>query len=178
MNTTDNHIAAKSNAALPTVSAIKRIRFPSQPQEWKIASLRECPTPEELHWCDTPERAAAYWNLHIVQHPYFNPECECLVALILNSKLKVKGHYLITTGLLNQTLVHAREVYRLAIVASAASIVLMHNHPSGDATPSSDDLRATRELVQAGQVIGIHLLDHVIMGNPNHTSLKSLGLIS
>jgi DNA repair protein RadC len=177
MNTTENLIATTCNPPQPTSSIIKPVKFPSQPQEWKIVSLRECLTPDQLQMCDTPERAAEYWKLHIAQHPYFNPECECLMVLILNTRRKVKGHYLVSTGTMDTILVHPREVFRLAIIASASAIVLMHNHPSGDSSPSEADIKITRDLIRGGQLIKIDVLDHVIMGagNPNHTSLRSLG---
>jgi len=69
--------------------------------------------------------------MHIAQHPYFNPECECLVVLILNTRRKVKGHQFVSTGTMDTLLVHPREVFRLAVMASASAIVVMHNHPSG-----------------------------------------------
>ena len=66
-------------------------------------------------------------------------------------------------------------VFRLAIVTSAAAIVLMHNHPSGESSPSEADIRVTRDLIRAGQLLKIEVLDHVVMGNPNHSSLRALG---
>jgi DNA repair protein RadC len=78
-------------------------------------------------------------------------------------------------GTMNTALIHPREVFRAAIVASAASIVLMHNHPSGDPSPSQADLKITRELVEAGRLLGIELLDHVVIGNPSHASLRDMG---
>jgi hypothetical protein len=116
MNTTEN-----------PGSTLQPIKLPSQPQEWKIISLRECPTPADIQLCDTPAQAAAYWKLHITQHPYFNPECECLVVLILNTRRKVKGHYFVSVGTMDTILVHPREVFRLANMASAHAIVVMHN---------------------------------------------------
>jgi hypothetical protein len=177
MNTTENIIAAGCTATSPqqTASIVKPIKFPAQPQEWKIVSLRECPTPDQLQMCDTPERAAEYWKLHIAEHPYFNPECECFMVLILNTRRKIKGHYLVSIGTMDTILVHPREVFRLAVIASASAIVLMHNHPSGDSTPSEADIKVTRDLIRGGQLLKIEVLDHVIVGNPNHTSLRSLG---
>ena len=96
------------------------LKFPPQPQEWKIVSLRECPTPADIQLCETPEQAAAYWKMHITTHPYFNPECECLVVLILNTRRKIKGHYFVSIGTMDTILVHPREVFRLAIMASAS----------------------------------------------------------
>lgn len=88
---------------------------------------------------------------------------------------RVKGHQLVTTGTMDTLLVHPREVFRVAVVTSASAVILMHNHPSGDATPSGADITVTRELIKAGQLLRIEVLDHVIMGNPNHSSLRELG---
>ena len=66
------------------------------PQEFKVVSLRECPTPESLLVCETPEQVADYWRLNIATNPYYNPECECLAVLMLNTRRRVKGHQLLT----------------------------------------------------------------------------------
>lgn len=68
-----------------------------------------------------------------------------------------------------------REVFRVAVISSAAAVILMHNHPSGDPTPSEADIKVTRDLIRAGQLIKIEVLDHVIMGNPARSSLRELG---
>jgi hypothetical protein len=145
-------------------------------QEYRVVALRECPLPESLLTCDTPERAAEYWRLHVATNPYFNPECECFVVLLLNTKHRVKGHHLVSIGTLNSTLVHPREVFRAAIICSAAAVVLMHNHPSGDPAPSQADVKVTHELVRAGELVRIEVLDHVIIGHPGWASLRELGL--
>ncbi len=87
--------------------------------------------PESLRLCDTPDKATEYWRMHIATHPYFNPECECMAVLMLNTRRRVKGHQLVTIGTQDTLLVHPREIFRLAIMAGANAIVLMHNHPSG-----------------------------------------------
>jgi len=156
-------------------SLVKPFRFESQPHEYKILSLRECPTPEKLLLCDTPQNAASYWRMHVPAHPYFNPEVECFVALMLNTRRRVKGHYLVSVGIQDTILVHPREVFRLAIATSANSIVLVHNHPSGDPTPSEADVKVTRDLIRAGQLLKIEIVDHIVIGNPNHASLRELG---
>jgi len=144
-------------------------------KEFKVVALRECPLPENLHLCDTPQTAADYWHLHVKTIPYFNPDCECFVVLMLNTRRRVKGHQLISIGTLDTILVHPREVFRAAIIVGSAAIVLMHNHPSGEPTPSDADVKVTRDLIRAGQLIKIEVLDHVIIGNPNHCSLRALG---
>jgi DNA repair protein RadC len=157
---------------------VKPVRFTSQPCEYKITALRECPMPDDLHLCDTPDRAAQYWRTHIPTHPYFNPDCECMVVLMLNTRRRIKGHYLVSVGTLDTLLVHPREIFRLAIMAGGISaLVLMHNHPSGEATPSEADIRVTRDLFRAGQLLKIEILDHVIMGHPKHQSLRELGFL-
>jgi len=133
MNTTENLITTGCPAVAPQPinQVIKPIKFPAQPQEWRIVSLRECPTPENMQQCETPDQAAAYWKSHIATHPYFNSECECLVVFILNTRRRIKGHYLVSIGTMDTILCHPREVFRLAIMASAAAIIIAHNHPSG-----------------------------------------------
>ena len=183
MNTTENlsSTAITSTPAQPTVTTfipntiVKPIKFSSQPHEYKVISLRECPTPENMQQCDTPEAAAAYWRTHVQSHPYFNPECECLAALMLNTRRRIKGHYLISIGTMDTILVHPREVFRLAIAASASAIVCMHNHPSGISQQSEADIKITRDLIRAGQLLKIEILDHIVLGRPDYSSLRALG---
>jgi len=81
-------------------------------------------------------------------------------------------------GTLDTILVHPREVFRLALTAAAAAIVLAHNHPSGDPSPSEADVKVTRDLIRAGQLLKIEVLDHIIIGQPRFCSLRELGYFS
>ncbi|MFO1512951.1 MAG: JAB domain-containing protein [Verrucomicrobiota bacterium] len=177
MNTTENLISTGCTATAPQPinQIIKPVKFPAQPQEWKIVSLRECPTPDTMQQCETPDQAAAYWKTHIATHPYFNSECECLVVFILNTRRRIKGHYLVSIGTMDTILCHPREVFRLAIMASAAAIIIAHNHPSGEPTPSEADIKITRDLIRAGQLLKIEVLDHIVIGNRSH-DLRSLAV--
>ena len=154
---------------------MNRSEFPSTPYEYKVTPLRECPTPDSLQTCDTPDKAAEYWKLHIATHPYFNPECECLAVLLLNVRRRVKGHQLVTIGTQDTLLIHPREVFRLAVMTAANAIVLAHNHPSGDSSPSQGDIKVTRDLIRGGQLLKIEVLDHVVIGQGNRSSLRELG---
>jgi DNA repair protein RadC len=145
------------------------------PKEYKVVALRECPLPEDLKICDTPEKVVEYWNAHLLAHPYFNPECECFVTLLLNTRRRIKGHCLISIGTLDSVVVHPRDVFRPAVVAAAAGIILVHNHPSGEATPSTADIQVTNELVRAGQILRIEVVDHVVIGRGEHRSLRAMG---
>ena len=147
-------------------------------KEYKVVALRDCPGPETLLLCDTPEQAVAYWNTHLRDHPYLSPDQECLVVLLLNTRRRVKGHHLVSFGTADSLLVDPRSVFRIAVIMAAAAVVLMHNHPSGDASPSEADLKVTRDLARAGQLLKIEVLDHVIIGVNQHTSLRSLGYLA
>jgi DNA repair protein RadC len=157
---------------------IKPFRFPASPHEFKVTALKECPTPETLQLCDTPDKAADYWRMHIVNNPYFNPECETLAVLLLNTRRRVKGHHIVSIGTQDTILVHPREIFRVAIVTAACAVVVMHNHPSGESAPSEADIRVTRDLIRAGQLLKMEMIDHVIIGNGNRTSLRELGYFS
>jgi DNA repair protein RadC len=146
-----------------------------QPKEFKVVALRECPIPESMMMCDNPQGAADYWRMHVAAHPYFTPDCECFVVLLLNTRRRVRGHQLVSVGTIDTLLVHPREVFRAAVISGAAAIVVMHNHPSGDPTPSEADIKVTRDLIRAGQLLKIDVLDHVIMGVGRHCSLRELG---
>jgi len=145
------------------------------PKEYKLVALRECPMPDAMPLCDQPDTAADYWRANVVSHPAFNPDVECFVVLLLNTRRRVKGHVLVSTGTLDTLLVHPREVFRPAIVAAASAVVLMHNHPSGEPEPSEADIKVTRDLIRAGQLLRIEVLDHVVVGAGRHCSLRTLG---
>ncbi|WP_166238849.1 RadC family protein [Paenibacillus turpanensis] len=102
---------------------------------------------------------------------------EHFVCLFLNTKNAVIGHETLSVGSLNASIVHPREVYRAAIQKGCASIICAHNHPSGDPTPSPEDIQMTQRLMEAGDIIGIEVLDHLIIGEQKFVSLKELGLM-
>jgi DNA repair protein RadC len=145
------------------------------PKEYKVVSLRDCPVPEQMQICTEPQQVADYWRMHITTHPYFNPECECLVVLLLNTRRRVKGHHLVSIGTTDTVLVQNTVVFRTAIVISASAILMAHNHPSGDPTPSEADIKVTRDLIRAGQLLKIEVVDHVVIGANSHSSLRALG---
>jgi len=99
-------------------------------------------------------------------------------ALALNTKNQLLRTVEVSVGSLNASIVHPRELFKEAVRLSAASVVVVHNHPSGDPTPSGADIQLTRRLVKAGDVLGIEVLDHVVIGDSGeHASLRDLGLM-
>lgn len=90
----------------------------------------------------------------------------------LNTKNAITGAHIVSTGSLNQTIVHPREVFKAALLNNAAAIILFHNHPSGDTTPSKEDTAMTARLGDAGKLLGIPVLDHIIVSSNDYVSLK------
>ena len=100
---------------------------------------------------------------------------EYLYMICMNSKLELTSVFEISHGNVNSSIIGAREIFQKALLANAVSIILMHNHPSGDSTPSREDIEVTKRIVEAGRVVGVELVDHIIIGRPTFTSLKEKG---
>ena len=98
-------------------------------------------------------------------------------VLLLNTQNAIIADVMITRGILDASVVHPREVFAPALAEAAAALILVHNHPSGDPTPSPADRDVTRQLVEAGELLGIPVRDHVVIGNGRYTSFLDLGLI-
>ena len=95
----------------------------------------------------------------------------------LSARHDVLAYHELSRGTIDGTLVHPREVFKIALLANARAVILAHNHPSGDPTPSADDLALTRRLIAAGELIGIDVLDHVIVTTDQYVSLKERGYV-
>ena len=147
-------------------------------------SLVLCETPDystTRQMLDHPGAVAEYWRRHIGSDPLFRCGQEHFHVILLSTRRYAIGHTLVSIGLLDQVVVHPREVFRAAIMANAHGIVLVHNHPSGVPSPSEADIRVTREIVRAGQILKIEVLDHIVIGHPapssppGWVSLRELG---
>jgi len=102
-------------------------------------------------------------------------EQECLAAVFLDARNQVLRMRVLTVGTLTSSPAHPREVFKEALAQGCASVILCHNHPSGDPTPSRDDVALTGRMVKAGEVMGIPVLDHIIIGGGRYVSLKEAG---
>lgn len=102
---------------------------------------------------------------------------EQFIIACLNTKNEPTNISVVSVGTLNKAIVHPREVFKTAILSNAASIMAFHNHPSGETTPSQQDIQLTNRLYEAGELIGIKLLDHLIIGDGTFTSLKEKGYL-
>ena len=103
---------------------------------------------------------------------------EHFVILALNTRNQISGIHTVSVGSLDTSIVHPRGAFKFAILSNASSIILAHTHPSGDTTPSSEDIELTKRLQKAGEVLGIDVLDHIIIGHDNnYLSFRSKGII-
>lgn len=102
---------------------------------------------------------------------------EHFMIIMLNTKHRVIAKKVISIGHLNASLVHPREMFKEAIRRSSAAVILVHNHPSGDLTPSKDDLATTERLKEVGEILGIEVLDHIIVGDNRYLSFREQGLL-
>lgn len=116
-------------------------------------------------------------DVALLMAPLLEPEVtEVCYVLCLNTPMGVLGYHEVSRGSLNQSPMEGREVFKAAVMANAAGIVLVHNHPSGNPTPSPDDLAVTMRLKASGELLGIEVLDHIIIGHDGrYASLKEQG---
>ncbi|MBN8236779.1 DNA repair protein RadC [Halobacillus kuroshimensis] len=128
--------------------------------------------PAERYMIRSPEDGADF-----IMEEMRDLKQEHFICLFLNTKNQVLHRQTIFIGSLNASIVHPREVYKEAVKRSAASIICAHNHPSGDPTPSQEDIQVTQRLKECGKMIGIELLDHIVIGDRTFISLKEKGYL-
>ena len=139
---------------------------------YRVALVREGSCLSEQKTIRSPDDVFA-----IISLDYENAVVETAMMLALDTKNKVIGVFNISTGSLNASIIHPRDVFQRAILSNAASVILVHNHPSGDPTPSSEDLELTKKLAAAGKMLDIDVLDHVVIGAGRYVSLKENGVL-
>ncbi len=161
---------------LRSVKGVGRDKAIALQAAFKLARLLVDEKHGETPVLDQPECVANYLR---EQNRQYN--VETFQAVLLNARRRLITVSRISQGTLDQILVHPREVFRAAIVANAAALVLVHNHPSGDPTPSDSDIRTTRDIIRAGQLLKIDVVDHVILGRRtlangrDYVSMRELG---
>lgn len=131
---------------------------------------------------DSPEACCDYWKEHVATDPTIESGKEHLIVLLMNARLRVFAHHIVSMGSLNECTAHPREILRAPIVQGAFCFVMMHNHPSGDPSPSRNDRELTKRIAAASNLMQIDMLDHVIVGekSPHHEhyfSFKESGIL-
>ena len=141
---------------------------------YRVCLVREASHPSEVKSINSPADAFGLLRTYL---DLDGADRENFVAVLVDTKNKVIGINTVSVGALNTTVVHPREVFKPAVLCNAAGVLLAHNHPSGDATPSEDDMKTTKRLCDAGTILGITVLDHIIIGEDGYFSFKAQGLI-
>lgn len=121
----------------------------------------------------SPESIAAYY-MEEMRHM----KKEIIKLLCLNTKMRLLGECVLSTGTVDRALISPREIFTEALLRGAVSVILLHNHPSGDPSPSKDDIYITRRVSDAGRLLGIELLDHIVIGDNCYVSLREKGIIN
>ena len=135
---------------------------------------------EESHKYEVETRISCPKDIYEVLTKVCRIQCnaeEVVILITLNTKNIVTGYFEVHRGTINTSLVHPREVFKRALLNNARYIIVAHNHPSGDPNPSKEDIQITKRLKEAGNLLGINLLDHIIVGEDKYISLKEKGVL-
>jgi DNA repair protein RadC len=124
-----------------------------------------------------PEDIAALLQAWLKTLDGVDRDKEHFIAILLNTRSKIKNIEIISIGIVNACLIHPREVFKRAILEASSQIIIAHNHPSGDCEPSKEDIEITERLKDAGKIIGIELLDHIVFSSNDYYSFTRNGLI-
>jgi DNA repair protein RadC len=171
-----SRLAGASPEELRKVPGVGQDKAVTLKAAFELARRLARETHREAPLLDTPERVA-----DLLREEMRGLDIETFHVLLVNTRRRLIAAERLCQGTLDTLLVHSREVFRPAIVANAAAIVLAHNHPSGDPSPSEADIKVTRDLIRAGQLLKIEVLDHIILGTRtaerprDYTSLRELG---
>jgi DNA repair protein RadC len=169
-------LAQASLEDLQTIKGIGRDKAVTLAAAFTLARKMAAELRDEAPLLETPDAVA-----NLMREETRLLSVETFIVLLLNTRRRYLGFQKISDGTLDTLLVHPREVFKPAIAANAAAVILLHNHPSGDPTPSEADIKVTRDLIRAGQLLKIEVLDHVILGRASderprdYVSLRELG---
>lgn len=168
-----------------------RTRGPFRPARFRVTRIDDVKTPywSERPVLDNPQSCVDFWNNAVVVSQDFDRSVEIAVSVLLDTRMRPLGYDIISKGTVDQVLVTPALVFRGAIVAGAKHLILVHNHPSGDPSPSESDIRFTRDIKNAGKLLHIEVVDSLIVGsserdgicrpgpsgNRGYTSLRELG---
>ena len=130
----------------------------------KVQTVRESPV---AYFVRSSSDVKNLWDNEITKSVMFEPEKEMVFVLMVNARNRIISYNLVSMGSLDSSIVEPREVFRPAIASAARSIILLHNHPSGNMTPSAEDISITKKMIESGKILGIHVLDHVIVSSSN-----------
>jgi len=166
------NVAGASLKELSEVKGIKTAKAAQIKAAFELAKRMEDPEYKKASPVQSPQEA-----VQSIKSLLKGKKKEHFYVLCLDTRNRVTGINQVSIGNLDSSIVHPREVFKAAISSLAASVIFIHNHPSGDLEPSSEDINLTKRLTEAGELIGIPVLDHIIVSDKDYTSLKSRNLL-
>lgn len=165
--------------AFADINLLKKYKYIGETKSTTIKALSEISKRIIFDTYKDPIRIKTPKDIYdVVRNDIYKKQKEIIIMLCLDTRRRLISKDIISIGTINEALIHPREIYRHALIKNAVSIALAHNHPSGDPTPSIEDIKATEKIAKAGIEIGISFLDHVIATDYEYCSIKSLNYFS
>ena len=164
--------------SLANVTRLMEIHGIGKAKASQIAAVFELARRLETYMEEPKQKVKSPKDVYALMYPKMREQKkEKFVTLYLDTKNQILKEELISVGSLNASIVHPREVFKSALMESSASVIMVHNHPSGDPSPSREDILVTEKLVEGGKLLGIDVLDHIIIGEGRYVSLKDEGFV-
>ncbi|MFI5383245.1 MAG: DNA repair protein RadC [Methanosarcina thermophila] len=176
-----NQILSKYNIkqlSLTNVSTLTQVHGVGKAKAAQIAAVFELARRLETFVEEPKRKICSPKDVYALMYPKMREQKkEKFITLCLDTKNQVLKEEVVSIGSLNASIVHPREVFKSALMESSASVIIVHNHPSGDPSPSREDIMVTEKLVEGGKLLGIDVLDHIIIGDGRYVSLKDEGFV-
>ncbi|AYK14068.1 MAG: RadC family protein [Methanosarcina flavescens] len=176
-----NQILSKYNIkqlSLTNVSRLTQVHGVGKAKAAQIAAVFELALRLETFVEEPKRKICSPKDVYALMYPKMREQKkEKFITLCLDTKNQVLKEEVVSIGSLNASIVHPREVFKSALMESSASVIMVHNHPSGDPSPSREDIMVTEKIVEGGKLLGIDVLDHIIIGDGRYVSLKDEGFV-
>ncbi len=164
--------------SLANVSRLMQVHGVGEAKAAQVAAVFELARRLETFVEEPKRKICSPKDVYALMYPKMREQKkEKFVTLCLDTKNQVLKEDVISVGSLNASIVHPREVFKAALMESSASVIMIHNHPSGDPSPSKEDIMVTEKLIEGGKLLGIDVLDHIIIGDGRYVSLKDEGFV-
>lgn len=164
--------------SLANVSRLMQVHGVGKAKAAQIAAVFELARRLETFVEEPKRKVCSPKDVYTLMYPKMREQKkEKFITLCLDTKNQILREEVISIGSLNASIVHPREVFKSALMESSASVIMVHNHPSGDPSPSREDIMVTEKMVEGGKLLGIDVLDHIIIGEGRYVSLKDEGFV-
>jgi len=164
--------------SLVNVTRLMQVHGVGKAKAAQIAAVFELARRLEIFVEEPKRKICSPKDVYTLMYPKMREQKkEKFITLYLDTKNQILKEEVISIGSLNASIVHPREVFKSALMESSASVIMIHNHPSGDPSPSREDIMVTEKLVEGGKLLGIDVLDHIIIGDGRYVSLKDEGFV-